>query len=204
MENTSGGGSSAAVPEEVDRWNWGAFLLTWIWGVGNDTYRAFLMFVPFVNIVMWFILGAKGSAWAWQNRRWNSVEEFKATQRKWALWGAAVLVLLPTMFVALFFTVTTSMRHSDAYKLTVSELNASQSVAQMLGRPISTGNPMGSISTQGSNGTAQLSFSAKGPHGSGTVYVEARKSMGQWRIEKAVFQAAGTQQRIDLENDQGQ
>ena len=73
MENTSGGGSTAVVPSEVNRWNWGAFLLTWIWGIGNNTFIAFLMFVPFVNIVMWFILGAKGSAWAWQNKRWDSV-----------------------------------------------------------------------------------------------------------------------------------
>lgn len=64
MENTSGGGSNAMVPPEIDRWNWGAFLLTWIWGVGNNTFIALLMFVPFVNIVMWFVLGARGSAWA--------------------------------------------------------------------------------------------------------------------------------------------
>jgi saccharopine dehydrogenase-like NADP-dependent oxidoreductase len=45
------------------------------------------MFVPIVNIPMWVILGIKGSAWAWQNKRWESVEAFKRTQRKWAMWG---------------------------------------------------------------------------------------------------------------------
>jgi len=29
--------SPAEVPDEIDRWNWGAFLLNWIWGIGNNT-----------------------------------------------------------------------------------------------------------------------------------------------------------------------
>ena len=73
MENTSGQGSATAVPAEIDRWNWGAFLLNWIWGIGNNTFIALLMFVPLVNVVMAFVLGAKGSAWAWRNKRWDSV-----------------------------------------------------------------------------------------------------------------------------------
>ena len=69
MENTSGQGVAAVVPPELDRWNWGAFFLTWIWGIGNNTFIALLMFVPVVNMVMPFVLGVKGSAWAWRNNR---------------------------------------------------------------------------------------------------------------------------------------
>ena len=58
----------AEIPPELDRWNWGAFFLNWIWGIGNSTYIALLMFVPLVNIVMIFVLGAKGSRWAWLRR----------------------------------------------------------------------------------------------------------------------------------------
>ena len=32
MENDSGKGQLASVPGEIDRWNWGAFLLNWIYG----------------------------------------------------------------------------------------------------------------------------------------------------------------------------
>lgn len=42
--NTSGQGKNATVPAEIDRWNWGAFLLNWIWGIGNHTFIALLMF----------------------------------------------------------------------------------------------------------------------------------------------------------------
>jgi hypothetical protein len=34
------------VPADIDRWNWGAFLLNWTWGVGNNTFIALLTLVP--------------------------------------------------------------------------------------------------------------------------------------------------------------
>ncbi|MGH6676795.1 MAG: hypothetical protein ACRECE_11325, partial [Xanthobacteraceae bacterium] len=45
-----------AIPPEIDRWNWGAFLLNWIWGIGNNTFIALLTLVPFVGFVMPFVL----------------------------------------------------------------------------------------------------------------------------------------------------
>ena len=103
MENTSGQGSAAVVPAEIDRWNWGAFLLNWIWGIGNNTLIALLAFVPVVNIVMVFILGVKGSAWAWQNKRWDSVEHFKAVQLSWTRWGLGLMVGSIVLFALLGF-----------------------------------------------------------------------------------------------------
>jgi hypothetical protein len=77
------------VPPEINRWNWGAFLLNWIWGVGNNTFIALLTFVPFLGLIMPFVLGAKGNAWAWRNGRWDSIEHFKRVQRSWAIWGSS-------------------------------------------------------------------------------------------------------------------
>jgi len=116
MENTSGTGPSAVVPAEIDRWNWGAFLLSWIWGIGNSTYIALLCFVPFVGIVMPFILGAKGSAWAWRNRRWESVEKFKSVQRTWALVGLVLLLLNILLIVVVIFAAVNAppMEHPIA------------------------------------------------------------------------------------------
>src|SRR5271166_458435 len=82
------------VPAEIDRWNWGAFLLNWIWGVGNNTYIALLTLVPFFGIlIMPFVLGAKGSGWAWRNGRWDSVAHFKRVQRRWAIWGVILCIV---------------------------------------------------------------------------------------------------------------
>ena len=88
--NTSGTGKSAVIPPEIKGWNWGAFFLTWIWGIRNRTYIAFLCFIPFVSLVMAFILGAKGSKWSWRNQKWDSIEQFKNSQRRWAIWGTII------------------------------------------------------------------------------------------------------------------
>lgn len=99
MENTSGQGKTAVVPPEIQGWNWGAFLFNWIWGLGNGTYIALLCLLPFVNFVMVFILGAKGNAWAWQNKRWDSVEHFKRVQRKWTIAALIMIGLVVALVV---------------------------------------------------------------------------------------------------------
>ncbi len=72
---------STEIPPELDRWNWGAFLLNWIWGIGNNTFVALLTLVPGIGFIMMFVLGAKGSRWAWRNGRWDSIEHFRRVQR---------------------------------------------------------------------------------------------------------------------------
>jgi hypothetical protein len=198
MENTSGGGSSAAVPAEIDRWNWGAFLLNWIWGVGNGTFVALLMFVPFANLVMPFVLGAKGSSWAWRNRRWESIASFKATQRKWTLWGLIIYGGFAVLSAVILITTFSALKGSEAYKAAAAAVNSSPQAVQILGTPITTGLPSGSIRISGPDGEADLSFSAEGPNGEGTVYVKATKSLGQWKIDDAVFEDSRSHRRIDL------
>jgi hypothetical protein len=198
MDNTSGQGAAATVPAEIDKWNWGAFLLNWIWGIGNNTFIALLMFVPFVNFVMAFVLGAKGSAWAWRNKKWASVEEFKAVQRSWAKWALIVYALLIAFFVALFFMIAAAIKSSDAYKLAVDTLESNSEATELLGKPITTGIPSGSVQVSGPKGTASLSFSVEGPKGKGTMYFEAVKDLGKWQVERAELEPAGTGRRIDL------
>jgi hypothetical protein len=91
--NDSGRGSASVLPAELKGWNWGAFFLNWIWGIGNRTWIAFLCFIPLVNIIMIFVLGARGSEWAWQNKPWDSVEHFRKTQRTWKRWGVALFII---------------------------------------------------------------------------------------------------------------
>lgn len=98
-ENTSGQGKSAIVPKEIQGWNWGAFLLSWIWGLAHNVPLSLLMFVPGVNIVMWFMLGIKGSTWAWQKKRWQSIEEFKRKQKTWSITGFSVAGVFTLMIV---------------------------------------------------------------------------------------------------------
>jgi len=92
-ENTSGQGSLAVIPQEIRGWNWGAFLLSFWWGIFHGVWISLMGFIPFLNIIMPFVLGVKGNEWAWQKNKWDSVEHFKRTQRKWAWWGLGVFVV---------------------------------------------------------------------------------------------------------------
>lgn len=96
------GQNSPHVPAVIkNKFNWGACLLNWIWGIGNKVYIPFLMFIvgwiPFVNLglIIWF--GIKGNEWAWKKKRFQSVKHFHEYQKKWA---AVAVVLYVISFVA--------------------------------------------------------------------------------------------------------
>jgi len=91
-ENTSGMGKDAVIPEGVRGWSWGAFLLNWIWAIGNKTWIGLLCLIPYVGFIMSIVLGVKGREWAWRNKRWDSVDHFNAVQRKWTIWSLIVIL----------------------------------------------------------------------------------------------------------------
>jgi hypothetical protein len=94
IENTSGHGDTAVIPDEIKGWNWGAFWFTWIWGLFNRSYVALLVFIPILNLIVPFYLGAKGNELAWRNRIWESTEEFFSEQRLWSIAGWIIAILL--------------------------------------------------------------------------------------------------------------
>jgi hypothetical protein len=93
MENTSGQGKLSDVPSEIQTWNWGAFFLNALWGLFNRTYIALLAIIPVVGIPMAFVLGFKGNEWAWQNKRWKSIEQFQRVQKRWAILGIILFLV---------------------------------------------------------------------------------------------------------------
>jgi hypothetical protein len=189
-----------AIPAEIDRWNWGAFLLNWIWGIGNNTFIALLTFVPFVGLVMPFVLGAKGSRWAWRNGRWDSVAHFQRVQRKWAIWGVVIWLGMIALFGAIFGGTFFLLRQSEAYELGEARLHASSQATDALGTPISTGYPMGNISINGATGRAILTFSATGSKATGRISLEAIKKDGVWSLTRLTLKVDGRDDVIDLIN----
>jgi len=198
MDNTSGQGAGAQVPAEIDRWNWGAFLLNWIWGLGNETYIALLMFVPGVNLVMMFVLGARGSAWAWRNRSWRDVAHFRRVQRLWAIWGVVAWLASIGLVVVITVSFFWLFSHTQPYTMAVERLTQSPAAIAALGSPISAGFPSGHVSVKNDSGSAELSFSATGPNGAGTVYADARKDLGVWRLTRLELAVDGRDRTIDL------
>lgn len=206
MENTSGMGRAAVIPPEIQHWNWGAFLLNWIWGVGNSTYIALLCFVPFVGIIMPFVLGAKGNTWAWRNKRWESLEHFQTVQSKWKFWGFIILAILLCVFLLGIVTSLVVPRmlgvSSEVYHMALDHAKNNQEVINILGNQIAPVSSFpgwsGSIEVVGPSGHADIAFAIKGQKGTGTVYVKATKDMGKWNIDRLVIEVDERRQRINF------
>jgi hypothetical protein len=123
FENTSG--QKSTVPPEIAafKWNWGAFLMNWLWlcfhgmvlyGIGLLVVLIVLnsRHVGFLGLAINIYLGINGHKLAWKNRRFESIEQYKKVETAWMRWGialaiigfllvvAAIALLLPAFIVA--------------------------------------------------------------------------------------------------------
>jgi hypothetical protein len=103
------------VPAEIMRgWNWGAFFFTWIWLlnhglktwgwaylIGGIVARSITrstnvaeisIALSVVDLGLRIALGIMGNRLAWQNRRFDGVEDFKRCERTWAWWALGVFI----------------------------------------------------------------------------------------------------------------
>lgn len=85
-------GKNGPFPQELAHWNWGAFFMGWIWALGMSNVIGFLLCF-FLNIIGSIIVGVKGNEWAWSSRKFESVEQFKAVQHTWAVWGVVLFII---------------------------------------------------------------------------------------------------------------
>lgn len=96
--------TSPITPPEIKRWNWGAFMFSWIWGIGNYTYLPLLSLVPILNIVWIFVCGAKGNEWAWKSGQFKSVKEFLTVQNTWNRAGILIFII-SCVFLVFYFII---------------------------------------------------------------------------------------------------
>lgn len=91
-------------PSILPLWNWGAFSLSWIWGVFNGIYWPLIIiafnFVPYVGPFVWFIislyLGVNGNKLAWNivKKSYSDFHKFTMVQAKWNLVGIIVFIVV--------------------------------------------------------------------------------------------------------------
>ncbi len=90
------------IPQELKHFNWGAFLMNWIWGIMHKKYITLLYFpaciIPVIGpiaISIWF--GLAGNKWAWESKTWESIEQFNESQQNWVrIW--IILFILGIIF----------------------------------------------------------------------------------------------------------
>lgn len=198
-DNTSGQGKDAVLPDELDRLNWAAFFLSWIWGLGNKTYIALLALIPLVNVVMPFVLLFKGNKWAWANKSWDDVDHFRRVQRKWGFATLTIYTLLIIGGGAAFYYGIEAIKKSDAYVMSLKQVSRHPESLKILGQPINTGwMVQGNFKVEGPSGSADFSYNVNGPKDAGKVYVSAIMNAGQWRLTELILDTQNASKRLSL------
>lgn len=103
-------------PAVSNKWNWGAFCFSWIWGIFNGLYWPLVIivanFIPYVGIVIslgiCIFLGLRGNKLAW--KAWNAApdvearkESFNHVQKKWN--DAGILFIVLSTIAIMLYTV---------------------------------------------------------------------------------------------------
>jgi hypothetical protein len=192
----------AEIPSELDRWNWGAFFLNWIWGIGNSTFIALLALVPFVNIVMIFVLGARGSRWAWRNRYWRDAEHFRKTQRNWAIAGLIIWVLFFGAAAGMIGGLPYIMKSNEAYEMTMDSIRSDERVTAAIGADLSDSYWIGGKVSVNADGTgeAKLDIPIEGENGTGSAISHAVRNGGKWDMRLLFVRVNGSDAPIVLVN----
>ncbi len=104
---------SSQIPDEIKGWNWGAFFLSWIWAIGNQVWIGLLAILGPLWLPMIIILGVKGNEWAWQARKFASVEDFRKTQSAWVKWGIVLFALQVIIIILVVSAVVSAYRSNS-------------------------------------------------------------------------------------------
>ena len=114
--------------------------------------------------------------------------------------GCFTVVLLFLAFTgSILLIVFSAMKSTDVYKQALARAKGDPAVIEALGSPIKDGFLMsGNTNVNGASGESNLAIPISGPKGKGTIYVSAKKSLGQWNYSGLVVEVGQTHERIDL------
>lgn len=178
--------SGHSVPVEATRWNWGAFFWTWIWGIRFGVWNSLLMFIPVFNLFWWFVLGAKGSQWAWEKNRWGSLEEFQKSQRRWGISGVIFYVAVIVIAVVLISKIASAIHPLVERSFIIVKDNPRvQLIVGGDARSIQrhTANHF-LLNTDDGRTIGRVRYTVSGPKGDVTVKAYGVKVHGQWQVKR--------------------
>ena len=114
--------------------------------------------------------------------------------------GCLTVALLLVVFVgSILLVVFSAMKSTDVYKDALARAKADPAVIEALGSPVKDGLLVsGNTNVNGASGESNLAIPISGPKGKGTIYVSAKKSLGQWNYSGLVVEIGQTHQRVDL------
>lgn len=82
---------------QIAKFNWGAFIGTWIWGLFNKSYTT-LWALPLTftmgALPFYIVCGLKGNEWAYEKRKDKDIEKFHSSQKiQTVIWSVIIPVL---------------------------------------------------------------------------------------------------------------
>ena len=199
--------AAEATLEDLKRWNWGAFFLTWVVGVFlykhivnaaiNSSGQA-AAFFPYMNVALLvlipaisILLGFKGNASFWKSKKWKSVNEFHKQQKKFAAIGGIICLIYVGGFL-LGTWASFSLTRSHAYQDSASLIRKNPEIQNRLGVPIQTFLP---VNFHHEKSLIAFNYLVNGPRGSGMVIVYATKLKNDLRYVRHEFIFAGVQKK---------
>jgi hypothetical protein len=108
----------------------------------------------------------------WWSRNW-----------KWVVPAGclSIIVFVVAVIGIILVAVFGAIRSTDAYKGALHAAQEDPRVIAALGSPIKPGLWVGgNVNVDNGAGNAEINFPISGPKGKGTVYAEAKKSVGNW------------------------
>lgn len=87
--------------KELKKFNWGACILGWIWGLLNKSYITLIqlpvLFIPIIGaflsigLSIWF--GIKGNLWAYKNKGFKDINDFISKQKQYTIAGLIIILV---------------------------------------------------------------------------------------------------------------
>jgi len=120
----SGVNAHLGVPPNIKSFSWGALFLGWLWGVFNGNYWSLVLLpinitvqvllrvfssvtaaeiLSLLSLALQIVLGFTGYRTAWKTKKYESVEEFVKTQRKWNIAGFIIFGVLILFYIYVYF-----------------------------------------------------------------------------------------------------
>ncbi len=141
---------------KIDRWNWGAVGFSWIWGIANKVWwfaavslallilnsvvenEMFKLLLRLAGLALLVVAGLRGNRWAWQHRKFESVEQFHKVQYRWAQWAIAIMIVVPLIAMI----VAIALVNTRVYKAT-----STQPIAKTSDNSVTTSISQGNVDT---------------------------------------------------------
>jgi uncharacterized membrane protein YhaH (DUF805 family) len=102
---------------------------------------------------------------------------------------SAIIGAIMVFFIIFYLFIGSTFKNTEIYKMTLEILNNNTQAQTVLNKEIkSSGFISGSISTSGSSGNANLSFSVTGSTGKVKIHVIGIKEIDGWKIVKLYIQ----------------